>query len=315
MRLSRDVSNKEVDADEFVAQAESLVNQYPELMAVTWFDARRRVKSSYISPSANAMQVQLIGEPIKRGETESTFGLARDLRQPVYSRPLTVKDDASYNAPSVQLQVPLDDQGRFDGVIMGEYTIDGLLRFGVPNEVTAKYAVALLDDKGKLLAGILPPPRNTAAKLLPWSDEAQEYEIPVSPIGNGLLLKAQGYRASLGVVGSGFFWLVSALSALTVWMLLGTWRHTRRRVQAQEALISETNFRRAMENSMLTGMRALATTNAIASCSAATTPAKGPSHARRPRRATGSWNTPAGRASRPWRPTFRAGATVRRWAT
>jgi PAS domain S-box-containing protein len=40
-------------------------------------------------------------------------------------------------------------------------------------------------------------------------------------------------------------------------MLLGTWRHTRRRVQAQQALMSETNFRRAMENSMLTGMRAL----------------------------------------------------------
>ncbi|MDP2257488.1 MAG: PAS domain S-box protein, partial [Polaromonas sp.] len=86
---------------------------------------------------------------------------------------------------------------------------------------------------------------------------AAAYEIPVSPVGNGLLIRAEGYRASLGVVGSGFFWLVSALSALTVWMLLGNWRHTRRRVQAQQALISETNFRRAMENSMLTGMRAL----------------------------------------------------------
>ncbi|WP_397406669.1 PAS domain S-box protein [Polaromonas sp.] len=257
MRLGRDVSNKDVDSEEFIAQAESLVNQYPELLAVTWIDARRRVRSAYVSPSANSSQQQATGEQLKRGETESTFGLARDLRQPVYSRPLTVKDDPSYNAPSLQLQVPLDDQGKFDGVIMGEYSIDGLLRFGVPNEVTAKYAVALLDDQGKVLAGNLPPPRNTAAKLLPMSDEAQEYEIPVSPVGNGLLLKAQGYRASLGVVGSSFFWLVSALSALTVWMLLGTWRHTRRRVQAQEALISETNFRRAMENSMLTGMRAL----------------------------------------------------------
>ncbi len=257
MRLGRDVSNKEVDTEEFVAQAESLVNQYPELLAVTWVDSRRKVKSSYISPSVNAMQSRAAGEQLKQGETEGTFGLARDLRQPVYSRPLTVQDDSSYNAPTLQLQVPLDDQGKFGGVILGEYSIDGLLRFGVPNEVTAKYAVALLDDQGKLLAGILPPPRNTAAKLLPWSDQAPEYEIPVSPVGNGLLLKAEGYRASLGVVGSGFFWLVSALSALTVWMLMGTWRHTRRRVQAQEALISETNFRRAMENSMLTGMRAL----------------------------------------------------------
>jgi len=257
MRLGRDVSNKDVDTEEFVAQAESLVNQYPELLAITWVDSRRKVKATYVSPSASLAQARRDGEQLRYGETEGTFGLARDLRQPVYSRPLTSKDDSSYTGTSLQLHVPLDDQGKFGGVIMGEYAIDGLLRFGVPNEVTAKYAVALLDDKGKLLAGNLPPPRNTAAKLLPWSDEPQEYEIPVSPVGNGLLLKAQGYRASLGVVGSGFFWLVSALSALTVWMLLGTWRHTRRRVQAQEALISETNFRRAMENSMLTGMRAL----------------------------------------------------------
>ncbi len=257
MRLGRDVSNKEVNTDEFMVQAEALVNQYPELLAVTWVDSRRRVRSAYVSPSASAAQARTLGEQLKQGETGGTFGLARDLRQPVYSRPLTVKDGASYSGPSLQLQVPLDDQGKFGGVIMGEYSIDGLLRFGVPTEVTAKYAVALLDDQGKLLAGNLPPARNTAAKLLPWSDEAQEYEIPVSPVGNGLLLKAQGYRASLGVVGSGFFWLVSALSALTVWMLLGNWRHTRRRMQAQEALISETNFRRAMENSMLTGMRAL----------------------------------------------------------
>ena len=44
---------------------------------------------------------------------------------------------------------------------------------------------------------------------------------------------------------------------MTAWMLIGNWRHTRRRMQAQQALVAETNFRRAMENSMLTGMRAL----------------------------------------------------------
>ena len=257
MRIGRDISNKEVDVEEFITQAESLVNQYPELLAVTWVDARRRVKVAYVSSSANAAQIREAGEQLQPGETDGTYGLARDLRQPVYSRPLNPLDSSDYNAPTLQLLVPLDDQGKFGGVIMGEYSIDGLLRFGVPTEVTAKYAVALVDDKNKVLAGTLVPPRNPAARLLPWSDDAAQYEIPVSPVGNGLLIRAQGYRASLGVVGSGFFWLVSALSALTVWMLLGTWRHTRRRVQAQQALISETNFRRAMENSMLTGMRAL----------------------------------------------------------
>ena len=257
MRIGRDVSNKEVDAEEFVTQAESLVNQFPELLAVSWIDSKRRVKVAYVSASANATQVRSAGQLLKPGETDSTYGLVQDLRQPVYSRPLNPQESSDYNAPTLQLLVPLDEQGKFGGVIMGEYSIDGLLRFGVPTEISAKYAVALVDDKNTLLAGSLPPPRNPGARLLPWSEAAAAYEIPVSPVGNGLLIRAQGYRASLGVVGSGFFWLVSALSALTVWMLLGTWRHTRRRVQAQQALVSETNFRRAMENSMLTGMRAL----------------------------------------------------------
>ena len=257
MRLGRDISNKEVDAEEFISQAESLVNQYPELLAVSWIDSKRRVKVAYVSASANAAQVRGAGQLLKPGETDGTYGLAHDLRQPVYSRPLNTLDNSNYNAPTLQLMVPLDEQGKFGGVIMGEYSIDGLLRFGVPTEVAAKYAVTLEDDKNTVLAGNLPPARNPAASLLPWSSNAASYEIPVSPVGNGLLIRAQGYRASLGVVGSGFFWLVSALSALTVWMLLGTWRHTRRRVQAQQALVSETNFRRAMENSMLTGMRAL----------------------------------------------------------
>ena len=263
MRIGRDVSNKEIDSEEFTAQAESLVNQYPELLAITWIDGKRRIKVSYASASASGAQIRTPGEQLTLSETGGTYDLARDLRQPVYSSPIAPQDGSNYNPHTLQILVPLDDQGKFDGVIMGEYTIDGLLRFAVPTEVIAKYTVTLLDDKNNVLAGNLPPPRSPAVRLLPWSDRASEYEIPVSPVGNGLLIRAQGYRTSLGVVGSGFFWLVSALSALTVWMLLGTWSHTRRRVQAQQALIKETNFRRAMENSMLTGMRALDMTGRI----------------------------------------------------
>jgi PAS domain S-box-containing protein len=62
---------------------------------------------------------------------------------------------------------------------------------------------------------------------------------------------------SIGLISNTLFWMVVALSVLTVWMLLGTWRHMRRRAQIQGALVQETNFRRAMENSMPTGMRAM----------------------------------------------------------
>jgi PAS domain S-box-containing protein len=252
MRLAREVSNKEIESEEFEFQVESLVSQFPEMLAISWIDGRRNVQASYASPSAPMALTRAVGSTLSPGETDGTFELARDLRQPVYSRPFG--DDAR-NA-TLMLHVPLSEQGRFSGTIMGEYSVDGLMRFGIPPEIMARYAVALVDDRDRVLAGSLQTPESVL-RLLPWSNPPLEHEVPVSPVGNGLILKAQGYRTSQDIVGSGFFWVIGALSALTVWMLLGTWRHTRRRVQAQQALMAETNFRRAMENSMLTGMRAL----------------------------------------------------------
>ena len=253
MRLARDISNKEVDPEEFMARSESLAVQYPELQAITWIDAGRRIIASRAAPSLAASNPWVAGEKLSPGDTETTFGLARDLLQPVYSQPAA----SSPTMPMLQLHTPLTDQGRFAGVILGEYSIDNLLRYAVPTELSAKYAVALLDSNSNLLAGRTIPARGNGMGLMPWANHVNEDEVPVSPVGNGLILRAQAWRTSLGVVGSGLFWLVSVLSAMTAWMLIANWRHTRRRLHAQNALVAETTFRRAMENSMLTGMRAL----------------------------------------------------------
>ncbi|MCW8178172.1 PAS domain S-box protein [Verminephrobacter eiseniae] len=254
MRIARDLSNQDLARVDFVSRAEILISQYPELQAITWIDERRRIRASQAAPTLGSGQLRMAGEVLKPGDTADAFGLARDLQQPVYVQPSVIAGDA---APLLQLQVPLNNQGRFGGVVLSEYSIDSLLRYGTPTEVLARYAVTLLDDKGHLLAGTPLGPRNKASQLLPWKPRANEYEVPVSPVGNGLTLRAQAYRTSLGMVGSGLFWLVGTLSGMTAWMLIATWRHTRRRMRTQEALVAETNFRRAMENSILTGMRAL----------------------------------------------------------
>src|SRR5690606_10099287 len=51
--------------------------------------------------------------------------------------------------------------------------------------------------------------------------------------------------------------VIVALSLVIVFSLLALWRYTRYRTRAEAALIAETGFRRAMENSMSTGMRVL----------------------------------------------------------
>ncbi|MBI3533754.1 MAG: PAS domain S-box protein [Burkholderiales bacterium] len=251
MRVARELGSREMDTEEFKVRAESLVNQYPELNSMSWIDERRRIKASYSNLSAS--HFRLAGETLTTGETENTYNLAREVQQPVYSQRSPSPDSLSL----LELHIPLAWRNKFAGVLLVEYSVDGLYRFGVPAEVTARYAFSLHDAKGELLAGTSLPKRNPATRLLPWANPANEYEVPVSPVGNGLVLKARAYRTSLGVIGSGLFWLVCTLSAMTAWMLIANWRHTRRRMQAQQALLLETNFRRAMENSMPTGMRAL----------------------------------------------------------
>ncbi len=55
--------------------------------------------------------------------------------------------------PCSNYKCPSNVQGQFGGVVLGEYSIDSLLRYGTPTEVLARYAVTLLDAKGQVLAG------------------------------------------------------------------------------------------------------------------------------------------------------------------
>ena len=253
MRLARDIANRSVEETEFVFQAEAVVMQNPELLSVHWIGPFREVVTGYASPSAPAHAQRRAGDLLPPNSTDGAFELARDLHQPIYSRPLRWPDSGS----TIVLLVPFEDQRRFGGAVLAEYSVEGLLRYGVPAEVLARYAVTFVGEDGTLHAGTPLKPITTPLSRLPWAARAQRHELPISPIGNSLLVRAEGLRADRDAGSEAFFWIVGAMSVATIWMLLGNMRHTRRRLQAQRALVAETNFRRAMENSMLTGMRAL----------------------------------------------------------
>ncbi|MFZ2309457.1 MAG: PAS domain S-box protein [Rhodoferax sp.] len=252
-RIAREISNRELDTEDFRARARSMLNQYPELQGLAWVDERKRVRSALGTTTLVASQLNPGSGENQSNDTLAGFLMTRDFQQPVYVQPLA----STAETPLLQMHLPLADRGRFSGVLLAEYSVDGLYRYGVPTEVTSRYAISLHDAKGDLLAGTTIPAQKEIKGLLPWANPANEYSMPVSPVGDALLVRGKAYRASLGVIGSGLFWLVTTLSLMTAWMLIANWRHTRRRMQAQQALMSETTFRRAMENSMLTGMRAM----------------------------------------------------------
>ncbi len=256
VRMARDLVTRSSNTKEFAAQAASFSRDRPEVDAVVWLGpqrARRAVHEAsnhWLDPSnTNAEAGLTLPSEGTNSAPEAAFLAASRLRQPAYSKPFA---DAAGNTV-VQLYVPLVERGVAVGVVITQYSVDNLLRYFVPPDVSKRHAISLTDDNGNLLASTVnaaPGQRVQPAQVV--------HEIPMNPAGNGLVLRGHGYRTSIGLISNTLFWMVAALSVLTVWMLLGTWRHMRRRLQMQNALVTEANFRRAMENSMLTGMRAMA---------------------------------------------------------
>ncbi|WP_372527864.1 PAS domain S-box protein [Piscinibacter sp.] len=255
VRIAREIVTRAIDQDEFVGQATSFTRERPEINHLFWITTTRARKAAYSALSFHT-ETGLTGDEYgaslphegKPSEPEAAFVAARTLRQPVYTRPF----NDSYGIPVIQVQVPLIDRAAFSGTLIAEYSVEALMRYFVPAEVSNRHAISLLDAQEHVLASTVTP--MPGQKSRPASIV---HDVPVAPAGDGLVLRGQGYRTSIGLISNTLFWMVVALSVLTVWMLLGTWRHMRRRLQMQSALVSEANFRRAMENSMLTGMRAV----------------------------------------------------------
>jgi PAS domain S-box-containing protein len=254
-RMARELVTHILNREAFLLQASVFTRDHPEISNLIWVGASRARIASYsgttFPPETGISGVETPASlPIENSgkAPEEAFRRGRDLRRTVYSQPFA----DSFGNPVFQAQIPLVERGAFQGALIAEYSIERLMRYFVPTEISRRHAISVLDGQGRLLASTV-----MTAPGQPKTRPSIVFELPLAPAENGLVLRGHGYRTSIGLISNTLFWMVMILSALTVWMLLGTWRHMRRRLQMQAALVSETNFRRAMENSMLTGMRAM----------------------------------------------------------
>jgi PAS domain S-box-containing protein len=256
--LANNLAANSIATVQFKDKTQQLIDLYPELLSLTWIDANRRIIASHNTYSFMPSTIYLPGSSLDISEIDNHFSLVQEFQQPIYAMVRT-RPNLQNSRPTLQLLTPIiDKKKRFHGVVLTEYALDSLLRNSVPPDILTSYAVSLQDEHRRILAGQSIPEREDLAEQLPFiSRRPHSQSVTVPPVGNSLVLQMQVWRTSQGLIGSALFWLVGALSVMTSWMLIGNWRHTRRRLQAQNALMAETNFRRAMENSMLTGMRAL----------------------------------------------------------
>ena len=276
-------------AQGFVQAARALAGRYSEILTIRWLDAQQRVRLTTAAGAPDAAHAagapqELAAQAGQEAADQAAFALAQRNLQPAYAVALALaqpgqgralaEGDVPGDGPDggmaadaagghaglnvLHLYLPLLAQGRFAGALHVAYSADGLLRYGLPAGLQGKYAVALKDAKGRLLAGhaVQAQAGFDPGRWL-WGQPPQQARLALAEHGPDLVLQAQAWRAAAGVGGRALFWTAAALSLMTLWMLGVNWHYLRQRQRAQAALLAEVGFRHAIENSMRTGMRAV----------------------------------------------------------
>ena len=226
------------DATTFEAHARTLINNGAGLRRILWLTPDGRVEQvfpGYIDASA-------VGESVTIPAQE-TLRLAKSLGNPTYSPAYPVVDGDWH----FEVHVPVFRKGRLAGITVGIYSIRHLLNDAVPWWLAERCRISVIDTAGTHLVD---------RSKVDAGDEANGYEIPFEPPGHGLSLRTVPYQTPTPLAGRLLGAALVLLAIVVLWSLWALRRHVQRRQVAEAALRNEYAFRKAMEDSLQTGMRA-----------------------------------------------------------
>ncbi|MCQ8897135.1 PAS domain S-box protein [Limnobacter humi] len=230
--------------DTFKTAANALLAEYPEINSVMVIDLERRVTQVALPPLRSSDTIHPLYQTVEDAESYWAFNTARETRLPVFSRPFLAESNAVY----MEIHSPISEDGEFKGTVVATIPLNDLLADAFPDTFIKLYSVSIVDGGGNPIAS------NVSRSV----DNAKlSHEVPLEPPGHGLKLRAVLYKTSSELFSNMLAWTVLGLSVVIIWSFGLLFRHAKLRSRAEKRLLDETKFRRAMENSVMTGMRAI----------------------------------------------------------
>lgn len=209
------------------------------LRQLIWLDAEGQIQRAHPA----IMDPGVTGETMEVSPSRQSFRLARSLGKPVYSSayPFFTNDW------QFEVHVPVSREGRVVGVAVGVYRIREILGDSVPWWLAERYRISIVGDSGKVLG--------TRSKIESAVNE-EGYQVAFDPPGWGLTIHAVPYHAPRPLASVLLSASLVILALVVLWSLWILRRHVLRRQAVEEQLQQEHAFRKAMEDSFDTGMRA-----------------------------------------------------------
>ena len=238
MRLiGREIITDHLKKDQFRIRLNALLRNNREFYRVTWFgaDGHPVASTDDFPVSRNGLSEQ----------SQQTDLNARTIRRPMYSAPAVPPGIAE--PVLMDYHIPLFRDNHYIGSVVASYSVARVLNEMVPWWFAQDNEIVLTDTDDKVVAR-----RTAGGPGLNVYTHRRELELP----GLTLRLHTNSTKSAPKLLPNLLVGSVIVLSLGLLWSLWALWRDINRRMTAEDALVNEVSFRSAMENSLVTGMRA-----------------------------------------------------------
>lgn len=224
--------------DEFSANARTLIKQHPEILQLLWLSPSRRILGSH--PSVPYPRADL--EQFGHSPLNEWIDIARRMGKPAYT-PLY---RAERNSTQFELLAPVFRDTEHLGTLIAVYSLQKVVADVVPWWFAEKYHLQILDNEGTVL---LDRSKTGQATVV-------SYDLPFDGMGSGLILRASTVKPPFNPTQRFFAAAIVLLALVVLASLWGIRRQLHGRLTAEQALRESNAFRKSMEDSLVTGLRA-----------------------------------------------------------
>lgn len=234
--LARDVTQSKLSPQAFSQRANALANANHEWQAILWLD-------KHDMPRAVAGR-----QPVMTGLAPASKQAAERARKTgtaQYSQPAA--PPGMHEPELLDYYVPLFENGKYQGSLIARYRVAALLDEMVPWWFAQDNEILLTDNGDTVFAR-----RAAGGPGRGIYTHQRSLDLP----GTSLWLHTNSVKGAPRLLPNLLVGSVIVLAIGLLWSLWALWRDIARRLAAEGALRQQVAFRSAMENSLVTGLRA-----------------------------------------------------------
>jgi len=228
------------------AEAATLLREHRELVRVEWRSSTLQVLSQVDTPFRTPV-FDHMGRANVQPEVVLACTTARRFSGPAYTSSYFVPFADGLGVQVLELCLPLQSGGHPVGYLVATYALQEVLDAIPVGQTTRNHEIAFTEGDGTRLA--LRRSKRSGSRVF---TAQQLVDLP----GTSLVLRMDSWRGAPDLFPNVLTALVTAMSIALVLVLALLAKDMRRRLKAEHDLADALAFRKAMEDSLLTGMRA-----------------------------------------------------------